>query len=188
MDLNELEGIASICELCDLHEGRDKPVFAKGSKDASIMICGMVPAKEENLAGIPFVGRAGKLLDEILIDSSLTINDVYITNLVKCFLAAGKKLDQLWISSCFPYLLVQIYNIKPKVIITLGKDASFALLGKNTGSLGSLVGKVHELDGTKLIATYHPSFLLRKGGKNNSYYDKVLEAFEVAKKIGDVHV
>lgn len=193
MDLYELQHIASSCKQCGLYKGRIKPVFAKGNKDAKIMICGMVPAADENKAGIPFVGRAGKLLDTILSESGLTLDDVYITNLVKCYLAAGLPLKQDWIDGCIPYLITQIGLIRPSVIITLGKDSSIHLLGmSNSTSLGSIQGNIFDYAGdTKIIPTYHPSYLLRKGGTKSGDYQKVLDAFQMAidqKLIGEYGV
>lgn len=182
MDLHELQCAASVCKQCDLYKGRIKAVFAKGNEKAKIMICGMVPAGDENKAGIPFVGRSGKLLDTILTDVGLTLDDVYITNLVKCYLAAGLPLEQDWIDGCIPYLMIQIDIIRPNVIITLGKDSSINLLGMSSStSLGSIQGKLFNyVNEIKIIPTYHPSFLLRKGGTKSKYYQTVLDSFQLA--------
>lgn len=180
MDLLEVEGVAATCRLCDLHIGRKNPVFAKGVPNSALFICGMVPAKEENEVGLPFVGRAGKLLDNILEDVGLDLSCVYITNLVKCFLAAGKPLKPEWVEHCFPYLLAQIALIKPKVIITLGKDAAFTLLGKTKGSLGEIRGKFFDIPGSVVLPTYHPSFVLRKGGVKSKEYNIVVQDFKKA--------
>lgn len=186
MDLQKLRDAAVLCKKCDLHKGRLNPVFAKGSPFAKIMICGMVPADEENKIGLPFVGRAGKLLDKILVDCELTMDDVYITNLVKCYLAAGLPLKSDWIDACLPYLIVQIDIIKPKVIITLGKDSSITLLGLDSKiSLGSVVGKIFEYGNTKVIPTYHPSYLLRGGGEKHKSYSNVIKDFNLAKNLLD---
>lgn len=185
MDLETLQQKAASCNFCSLYEGRNKAVFAKGNKSAKLMICGMVPADEENKAGIPFVGRAGKLLDKLLTDAHLSHDDVYITNLVKCYLAAGLPLKQEWIDACLPYLLVQINQINPCVILTLGKDASVALLGMdNKTSMSFLRSKVFEYtQNIKIIPTYHPSFLLRKGGERCSHYESVVMDFISAKTL-----
>ena len=185
IDLETLQRMAACCNSCSLCEGRDKAVFAKGNKSAKLMICGMVPADEENKAGIPFVGRAGRLLDKIITASGLSYDDVYITNLVKCYLAAGLPLKQEWIDACLPYLLVQINQINPCVILTLGKDASVALLGMdNKISMSFLRSKVFEYtQNIKIIPTYHPSFLLRKGGERCSHYESVVMDFISAKTL-----
>jgi DNA polymerase len=183
MNLNELKTAASDCSLCDLYAGRIKPVFDKGNPNARIMICGMVPAKEENEQGMPFVGRAGKLLDKILNEVNLDLNNVYVTNLVKCFLAAGRKLDQDWIDSCLPFLISQISIIKHCVIVTLGADATNALLGLDPETfIGQNRGKAHSYGlNTVVVPTYHPSFLLRQGGEASKHYNKVLDDFLLAR-------
>jgi uracil-DNA glycosylase family 4 len=185
MDLKTLQQLAAECTLCELHKGRINPVFAKGNPNARIMICGMVPADEENKVGLPFVGRAGQLLDKILVDVGLTLDDVYITNLVKCYLAAGLPLHPLWVESCLPYIVVQISIIKPKAILCVGKDASVALLGMDVKTtLGSIRGKIFDYaEETKIIPTYHPSYLLRGGGINHRSYPNVVEDFLKALEI-----
>lgn len=185
MNLQKLEQYAAVCDACELHKGRNKAVFAKGNPEAKIMICGMVPADEENKIGVPFVGRAGQLLDQILSDCGLGINDVYITNLVKCYLKAGLPLDQNWIDSCLSYLVTQIGLIKPKAILTLGKDASATLLGfDNKLTLGKIRGQVFSFNNIlNVVPTYHPSYLLRGGGTKHRSYKDVVEDFLLALKI-----
>ena len=186
MDLQELQEAAASCTLCELSKGRLNPVFAKGDSSSNIMICGMVPAMEENKVGLPFVGRAGKLLDHILNDVAIPRGSVYITNLVKCFLAAGLPLNQDWIDACFPYLITQIGLTKPKVVLTLGKDATTTLLGlSNKIPLGKVRGKAFEYGDIKVIPTYHPSYLLRKGGTSSGDYPKVIDDFLMAKEIAN---
>lgn len=182
MDLELLQQKAAGCMACELHKGRSNPVFAKGNPNSKVMICGMVPADEENKVGLPFVGRAGQLLDKILADVGKTLENVYITNLVKCYLAAGLPLNPNWVESCLPYLIVQVDLIRPKSIIALGKDASVALLGLNTKTpLGKIRGKIFEGPfGASVIPTYHPSYLLRGGGEKHKSYQIVLEDFRQA--------
>jgi uracil-DNA glycosylase family 4 len=182
--IGRLREQVAICELCNLHKTRVNPVFDKGNPNAVLMICGMVPARDENEQGTPFVGRAGKLLDTILVAAGLTYDDVYITNLVKCFVAAGQSLEKSWVESCRPYLMEQIRIINPHVIITLGADSS--------RSLCDLAGNIpmHKMRGralyyskeTMIIPTYHPSYLLRKGGVKSDAYREVLQDFDLAKK------
>lgn len=186
MRLGELRTNAAGCTQCPLHEGRINPVFDKGDPYADIMVCGMVPAHDENLAGLPFVGRAGKLLDIILKAAGLTYNKVYITNLVKCFVAAGNSLEKIWIDACRPYLEEQIRLIDPSVIITLGADAGKSLCFEGTTvpnvPMKHLRGNiVYYNDNTVIVPTYHPSFLLRGGGEKSPHFEEVLEDFEIAK-------
>lgn len=185
MNLQQLEDAAAICTECSLHKGRIKPVFAKGNPDSKIIICGMVPAWAETKSGIPFVGKSGKLLDIILKEVNLTLEDVYITNICKCFLEPGKLLQQEWIDRCLPYLLVQIQLIKPDVIITLGKDSSVNLIGlTEETSLARMRKQVFGYqDKIRIIPTYHPSYLLRSGGENSTNYSKVIDDFLIAKEI-----
>lgn len=185
MNLNTLRNEAAGCTLCDLHEGRYLPVFDKGNPSASVMICGVCPTNDENKTGIPFVGRAGKLLDVLLEASGFSLDTVYITNLVKCYLAAGKPLGQSWVDSCLPYIIAQINIIRPKVIITLGADVSNALLGRPPGSIiGEIRGRVFKYaDGIDIIPTYHPSYLLSKGGHKSPIFPSVLQNFNVAKAL-----
>lgn len=185
MNIKDLKVSAATCKLCDLHEGRVNPVFDKGNQNASLFICGMVPAKEENLVGIPFVGRCGKLLDVILEQTGLTLDTVYVTNLVKCFLAAGESLKEEWVDACVPYVVSQIYLLKPKIILALGKDAATALLGsKQDVTLKSIQGRLFEYaPGIHVMPTYHPSYLLRSGGEKSPTYADVLKHFQVAKEL-----
>ena len=183
--IDRLRQIVAGCTLCSLHEGRVNPVFDKGNYKSNLMICGMVPAHDENMSGTPFVGAAGKLLDIILDEVDLTYNDVYITNLVKCFVAAGTPLKKKWVDSCRPYLVEQIRIIKPSVIVTLGADSSLSLTELPKMPIGRIRGRILPYNyrlGTIIVPTYHPSYLLRQGGKGCEDYYKVIDDFELAKK------
>ena len=186
MDLKSLQDAAASCTRCELHKGRNKPVFAKGNSKSKIMVCGMVPAGDENKVGLPFVGRAGQLLDTILAELGWTLDDVYVTNLVKCYLAAGLPLKSNWIDSCLPYLIAQIGAIKPKVIITLGKDASVVLLAEDPKKA---LGKIRQqrvydyAPDIRVIPTYHPSYLLRGGGTGHRSFPDVVNDFLLAEEI-----
>jgi DNA polymerase len=185
MDLITLYYMAAECTACSLHEGRLLPVFDKGNPTAKLLICGMVPADEENKVGIPFVGRAGKLLDVILARTSLTYEDVYITNLVKCYLAAGQPLQKDWIDACLPYIIMQVNILKPKVILLLGKDAAGTMLNLDAKqTLSSMQGCLYEYaKGIYAVPTYHPSYLLRTGGEKSPKFKDVLKHFEYAKEL-----
>jgi len=138
----------------------------------------MCPGPEENKAGVPFVGTAGKILDAILLGAfGKDSLDVYVTNLVKCFVPPGTKLDDHWMSTCLPYFLVQLKLIQPKVVIALGKDVSNYLLN-NDKTMGSMRGKVYDYMGLKLVSTYHPSYLARGGGVKHKHFDRVVNDFQ----------
>lgn len=182
MDLKAVEDAAAQCVFCELCKNRNKAVFARGD-ETDFMVCGMVPGPDENKVGMPFVGRAGKLLDVMLSDTHL-LNEVYITNIVKCALKPGIPLQQSWIDSCIVYLLAQISILQPKVILTLGADATNGLLGLPLDTkIGSLRGRAHEYMGTHVVPTYHPSYLLRGGGLQHKHYSRAKEDFELAKFI-----
>jgi DNA polymerase len=181
MDLKELERQAAECKLCELHKGQNQPVFAKGSNASRLIVCGMCPGPEENKVGIPFVGDAGKILDEILLgafgnySSSL---DVYVTNLVKCFVPPGTPLQSHWMTSCLPYFIVQIKLINPRVIVALGKDVSNFLLN-NTLPMKDMRGKLFDyMCDLKILSTYHPSYLARGGGIRHRHFQTVVDDFK----------
>lgn len=182
MNITDLKCMAADCRLCSLWKGRIRPVFDKGNPKAKLMICGMVPAQKENITGVPFVGDAGVLLGQMMREHGLLLSKVYITNLVKCYLKAGEKLKGEWIESCLPYIIAQIAIIKPKVIITLGLDASVTLLNlPDNTTMASIRGGIHDYHaGSKIIPTYHPSFLLRKGREKSHHYGKVVGDFGLA--------
>jgi len=183
--LIELENIAANCKLCELHKGQIKPVFARGNEEANILICGMCPGPDENKVGIPFVGPAGKILDEIMLRAFTLKNKVYITNLIKCYIRPGITLQSKWVNACLPYFIVQLQLVKPKIIIALGRDVSNFLLNKEE-NMGSMRGNVYDYMGIKLISTYHPSYLTRGGGINHKHFNTVVKDFKRALKyIGD---
>jgi len=189
MNLIDLQDEAAKCELCNLSKDRKVAVFAKGNPFAKIMICGMCPGPDENdpinNVGWPFIGRAGRHLDEILFDVNLTQKDVYITNVVKCYVKPGIRLEDQWIDDCFPYLINQIGEIEPKVIVALGADAGRALLNKSkTDSLDSMRGKRYRFtDKISIIVTYHPSYFLRAGGRKHKHYNRIIEDLTWVKDI-----
>lgn len=184
IDLDALREIAATCKYCELHTGRLNPVFDKGNAQSDIFICGMVPAHEENKVGLPFVGKAGMCLDEVLSDFGLTSYHVYITNIVKCFLAPGIKLKREWITCCTPYLITQIALVTPKVIITLGADATNGLLGFDPNTkIGETRGNIYTFYNIPVIPTYHPSYLVRGGVRKSPGYQKVVKDIEKGLKI-----
>jgi len=181
VDLQILEAIAASCKLCDLYKGQIKPVFARGDVEADIIICGMCPGYEENMVGKPFVGPAGKILDEVMFRVFSLKHKIYITNLVKCFVPAGSNLDERWMANCLPYFIVQLKLLKPKVLIVMGKDVCNFLLNKNE-QMGNMRGYVYDYMGIKTICTYHTSYLARGGGIQHRHFDRVVKDFAKALK------
>ena len=186
--LDTIKEKATECTLCELHKSRKVPVFSKGNQDADILICGMCPGPDENkptnTLNAPFVGTAGKLLDTMLEEAGLSMEDVYITNAVKCFVKPGIRLEQDWITRCFSYLIVEIQQVNPKVIVTLGKDALIALLDIDDKlALGELRKNEYSFCGIKVVPTYHPSYFSRKGGVSHKDYHKGIEDLKKAASI-----
>jgi len=158
--LEQLDNLINKCTACKLHEGRNKFVFGSGNPIADVMVVGEGPGAEEDKQGLPFVGRAGKLLTDILKAINFSRDEVYIANIVKCRPPGNRNPLPDEMDTCLPYLKKQIEIIKPKVILCLGLTAAKGLLNKRD-SLTSMRGKVFEFENIKVMVTYHPAALLR---------------------------
>jgi DNA polymerase len=148
------------CTRCGLHKGRNQLVFADGSANARLMFVGEGPGADEDAQGLPFVGRAGQLLNNMITAMGLQREDVYIANVVKCRPPGNRTPEPEEANTCSPFLFRQIDVVGPQVIVALGATAATYLLGQRQ-PLAGLRGRVHAFRGTKLIVTYHPAFLLR---------------------------
>ena len=148
------------CTRCRLHEGRNHLVFGEGNPQAALIFVGEGPGRDEDLQGRPFVGRAGELLTRIIEAIDLAREEVYIANIVKCRPPHNRdpKPDEIY--TCLPFLLKQLEAIKPQIICCLGTFAAQTLL-ETEEKISSLRGRFHDYQGTKLMPTYHPAFLLR---------------------------
>jgi len=158
--LNEFEKLISNCTKCRLHQGRNKFVFGTGNPNADVLVIGEGPGAEEDKQGLPFVGRAGKLLTDMLKAIKFEREEVYIGNVVKCRPPENRTPMQDEMDTCLPYLKKQFGLIQPKLILCLGLTAAKGLLKKRE-SLGELRKSVFEYEGAKVIVTYHPAALLR---------------------------
>jgi DNA polymerase len=158
--LDELEKLISNCTKCRLHQNRNKFVFGTGNPNADVLVIGEGPGAEEDKQGLPFVGRAGKLLTDMLKAIKFEREEVYIGNIVKCRPPENRTPMQDEMDTCLPYLKKQVELINPKLILCLGLTAAKGLLKKRE-SLGSLRGKVFEYEGAKVMVTYHSAALLR---------------------------
>ena len=160
-NITSFENQINKCHKCDLGNSRTNFVFGIGDPDASLMLVGEAPGEKEDIEGEPFVGRAGKLLDKILIAIGRSRNkDVFICNVLKCRPPNNRDPLSTEIKECEPYLKHQINLIKPKLIVALGRIAGKTLLGVDN-SLKSMRGEIHNYYDITLIVTYHPSALLR---------------------------
>lgn len=162
MDWDELEKEVSKCTLCKLSKDRTKPVFGVGNKQAQLMIIGEAPGANEDKQGEPFVGRAGRLLNSMLLSIDLTRDDVYITNVLKSRPPNNRDPNPEEVAICTPYLQRQIALIKPKLILAVGRIAAHHLLATDL-PMTQLRGREFSYGDQKipLIVTYHPAYLLR---------------------------
>lgn len=149
------------CTQCGLCRTRTNTVFGVGDQQAEWMLVGEAPGENEDLQGEPFVGQAGKLLDNMLAALGLARGrNVYIANVLKCRPPGNRNPEPEEVAQCEPYLKRQIALIKPKVIVVLGRFAAQSLL-RSTTPIGKLRGTVHTYEGIPVVVTYHPAYLLR---------------------------
>lgn len=161
-DWAQLQQRVSACTACQLHETRTQTVFGVGNPEADWMIIGEAPGQEEDRRGEPFVGRAGQLLDQMLLAIGLDRSSAFIANILKCRPPNNRDPSQHEAAACRGFLDRQIELIQPKIVLAVGRIAAQILLGTDA-PLGRLRGQAHFLkDGTlPLVVTYHPAYLLR---------------------------
>jgi len=150
----------SDCQKCSLGKTRTKFVFGDGNPQARIVFIGEAPGGEEDRTGIPFVGRAGKLLDEMLAEVGLSRQHVYICNTLKCRPPNNRDPQDSEKAACRPYLRTQLSLISPDIIVCLGKHAASEMLGTDE-AMGRLRGRVFPYEGMRALVTYHPAYYLR---------------------------
>ena len=159
------------CSRCKLHAlGRRQVVFGVGNPDAELMFVGEAPGADEDIQGVPFVGRAGQLLTKIIEAIGLQREDVYIANVIKCRPPQNRNPEQDEVDTCEPFLFQQIDVIKPTVIVALGTFAARALL-RTLDPISRLRGRVFGYRGAKLIPTFHPAYLLRNPSSKREVWE-----------------
>ena len=174
------------CARCKLHKTRRKIVFGDGNPNAELVFVGEGPGADEDAQGLPFVGRAGKLLTQMIEAMGLQRKDVYICNVVKCRPPENRQPEKDEVAECSPFLFRQIDTIAPKVIVCLGSTAAQTILQTNRG-ISHFRGEWLEFRGRKLMATYHPAYLLRNpAAKSEVWKDlqKVMAELGLAVKRG----
>ena len=176
MSVKAFIGECTRCKLSGL--GRSHVVFGVGSPNADLMFVGEAPGADEDVQGVPFVGRAGQLLTKIIEAIHLKREDVYIANVIKCRPPQNRNPEPDEIETCEPFLFQQIDVIKPKVIVTLGKFAAHTLL-RSEEPISRLRGRVFDYRGAKLVPTFHPAYLLR----NPSSKREVWEDMKLVRKL-----
>ena len=174
--LSSLEQAVSCCVRCELHKTRTNTVFGVGNSDADWMFVGEAPGAEEDRQGLPFVGRAGHLLDAMLRAINMKREQVYIANVLKCRPPNNRDPLGVEVNECEPYLHKQVEQIRPKIIIALGRFAAQSLL-KTTRPISKLRGEVFHYADTNipLVVSYHPAYLLRNPvDKRKAWVDLLL--------------
>ncbi|WP_028604515.1 uracil-DNA glycosylase [Ottowia thiooxydans] len=200
MDWPQLEATVAACRACGLCEGRTQTVFGVGSQHAEWMVVGEAPGENEDRQGEPFVGQAGKLLDNMLAainlsrqagNSSDDLSDkpapkqggskesVYIANVLKCRPPGNRNPQPEEIAQCEPYLRRQVALVRPKIILAMGRFAVHSLL-QSSEPIGRLRGRVHQYQGVPVIVTYHPAYLLRSLSEKAKAWEDLSLALEVA--------
>ncbi len=185
--LDALKNLIGSCDMCpELANYRKNIVFGAGNPDADVLFIGEAPGRDEDVQGVPFVGRSGRLLTDI-IEKGMNIKreDVYIANILKCRPPNNRDPLSQEEVNCTPFLNKQLEIIKPKVIITLGRYAAQYILN-TTVAIGKLRGNFHDYKGTPVMPTYHPAYLIRNYNKDNrlKVWNDVKKVVELLEKIG----
>ncbi len=183
LDWPALRETVAACRACELCEGRRQTVFGVGNVRAHWMIVGEAPGEQEDRQGEPFVGKSGRLLDNMLRAVGLTraeaepAKQVYIANAVKCRPPGNRNPEPDELAKCEPFLVRQVQLVQPKIIIAMGRFAVHSLL-RSTEPIGRLRGRVHRYEGVPLIVTYHPAYLLRNPEDKAKAWDDLCLAVE----------
>ncbi len=180
LDWDELKDCVSDCTRCELHQSRTQTVFGVGNPNASWMIIGEAPGAEEDRRGEPFVGRAGKLLDEMLRAIGQSRQEVFIANILKCRPPNNRDPKSDEIGQCREYLERQISLVDPSIILAVGRIAAQNLLGTDS-PVGRLRGRRHSLGEVPLVVTYHPAYLLRSPSQKRKAWEDLCMAQSLAR-------
>lgn len=175
---NDIEQHIISCTHCPLSQTRRQPVMGRGNYHADIMLIAEAPGGQEDQEGMPFVGRSGEILDDLLRDSGLTREEIYITNILKCHPPGNRDPKEEEKEACFPYLKYETFLLKPRMIVCLGRVAAQRIISpdfKITRQHGFWIYRKN----CALTATYHPSAILRDPSK---YEDARQDFCEIAKK------
>jgi uracil-DNA glycosylase len=175
--LDEVRTQLGECTRCKLHKGRHSIVFGAGSPRARLMFVGEAPGEDEDMQGIPFVGKAGGLLTKMIEAMGLQRDDVYICNTVKCRPPNNRNPEPDELSACEPFLKGQLAAVKPEVIVTLGKFAAQALLRDET-AISRMRGQWRTYEGIPLMPTFHPAYLLRSPGEKGKVWDDLKQVMK----------
>ncbi|MBI5745595.1 MAG: uracil-DNA glycosylase [Nitrospirae bacterium] len=170
------------CRRCKLHLKRKNIVFGAGNVDARLVFVGEGPGEDEDIEGLPFVGRAGQLLTKIIEAMDMKRSDVYIANIVKCRPPNNRNPEPDEIDSCIPFLKRQLEAISPLLIVALGTFAAQTLLGSRE-RISQMRGRFHSYNGIKVMPTFHPSYLLRNPDEKRVVWEDMKMVMEELKKM-----
>lgn len=182
-DWQSLQNAVATCTQCRLCETRTQTVFGSGNRQADWMLIGEAPGQSEDQQGLPFVGKAGLLLTEMLRAIGLARDDVYIANILKCRPPNNRDPNADEIEQCSRYLQRQCELVRPKIILAVGRIAAQSLL-KTDQPVGKLRGKVHILNATPVVVVYHPAYLLRSLIEKRKAWQDLLYAKQVLQSKG----
>jgi uracil-DNA glycosylase family 4 len=178
-NLDELQSAVSRCRACSLCQTRTQTVFMDGAGTRPVMFVGEAPGADEDRTGVPFVGRAGQLLTDIITKGmGLARDEVRIANVLKCRPPENREPTSLEKTTCTPWLDRQIELCAPEVIIPLGRHAAMHMLGIEA-TMGAMRAKVHERGGRKIVPTFHPAYLLRSPGEKKECWKDIQRAMEL---------
>ena len=172
MDIPTLHQKICTCKLCPLSEGRKCAVPGSGPSPAQIMLVGEAPGREEDLKGLPFVGRAGRLLDTALAQAGLERSEVFITSVIKCRPPENRKPMKREVDLCRPYLQAQMDLVRPRIVCLMGNTATQAVLGMQ--GITTLRGEIQQ---SRFLVTYHPAAVLR----NNNLMEEFVSDLRMAR-------
>ena len=170
MTLESMRAEIGDCQRCKLAAKRTNIVFGSGNPSAELVFVGEAPGYDEDQQGLPFVGRAGQLLTKIIESIDIKREDVYICNVLKCRPPDNRNPEPDEVASCNPFLKKQLATIRPKVVCCLGTFAAQTVL-QMAVPIGKLRGKFFDMDGMRVIATFHPAYLLRSPDKKREVWE-----------------
>jgi len=176
--LKEVRAELGDCRRCKLAGGRTRLVFGEGSPRAALMFIGEGPGEEEDLQGLPFIGAAGQLLNNLLSRLRLKREEVYIANVVKCRPPGNREPEVDEVAACLPFLKKQIEAIRPRVIVTLGRVATQALLATQA-PLTRIRGRWQRYGKIPVMVTFHPSYLLRFPKERHKTWEDMQQVMEL---------
>ncbi len=183
LTLEEIRTDLGDCQRCKLCSQRTNIVFGVGAADADLMFVGEAPGRDEDLQGIPFVGKAGQLLTRIIQAIGLQRDQVYIANILKCRPPRNRDPEPDEVEQCEKFLFSQIESVQPMIIVALGRYAAQTLLRSST-PISRLRGKFCDFRGTLLIPTFHPSYLLRNPSAKREVWEDMKAVRSRLRKLG----